>query len=117
MKIDLTDKVAVVTGGAAGIGEHLSRRLAAEGAHVVIGDVNEEQGQLVASDIGGAFLRCDVTRPEDSQAVIDFAVSSYGGVDIVALNAGIMTTCGIGDDFDIDVYRRAMSINLDGVVY
>ncbi len=117
MAIDLSGKVAVVTGGAQGIGEALCQRLAGAGANVVVGDVNEDLGNKVAHEIGGLFVRCDVTDLADSAALVRAAVDNYGGVDIVLLNAGVMSSCGLGDDFDVDTYRRAMAINLDGVVY
>ena len=64
-RIDLQDKSAVVTGGASGIGEASARQLAALGAKVVVADLNEELGQQVATDIGGMFVKCDVTAEED----------------------------------------------------
>ncbi len=52
-----------------------------------------------------------------SEAAVALAVETFGGLDIAHLNAGVTTGCGLGDDFDVAAYRRAMSINLDGVVY
>ena len=65
----LEDKVAIVTGGASGIGEASARQLAAAGARVVVADLNEEKGQEVASELGGLFVKCDVTSVEDAQTV------------------------------------------------
>lgn len=115
--MELSGKVALITGGSNGIGAGAARRLAPLGVSVVVADVDEEQGRVVAGEVGGVFVRCDVTRPEDSAAAVEVAVREFGGLDIAFLNAGIGTGCSLGDDFDVETYRRAMAINLDGVVY
>src|SRR4051794_4347340 len=114
---DLADKVAVVTGGASGLGRATALALAAEGAEVVIADVDEEGGRATASDVGGHFVRTDVSDFAANEAMARFAVETCGGVDLAYLNAGIATTTSVGDDFDLEQYRRAMGINLDGVVF
>ena len=115
--MELTGKVALITGGANGIGAASARRLAERGVRVVVADVDADQGKAVADEVGGVFVRCDVTRPEDSAEAVSVAVREFGGLDIAFLNAGIGTGCSLGDDFDVETYRRAMAINLDGVVY
>jgi NAD(P)-dependent dehydrogenase (short-subunit alcohol dehydrogenase family) len=112
----LSGRVAVVTGGGNGIGAGVARRLAAGGAHVVVADVDEAAGEAVASEIGGVFVRCDVGRPEDSEAAVALAEHRWGGLDLIHLNAGVLTGTTM-DDFDVDRYRRAMAVNLDGVVF
>lgn len=115
---DLTGQVALVTGGAMGIGAAAVRRLAGAGAKVVIADVDRENGQRVAGAVGGEFVFCDVSRSEDNDGAVAAAQDRFGGLDVVLLNAGIATTTlGLGDDFDVAHYRRAMGINLDGVVF
>ena len=114
---DLQGKVAFITGGAGGFGAGMARRLAARGASVVVADVNEDGAAAVAGEVGGAAIRCDVTSLEDNRAAIDFAVERFGGLDIVALNAGVSTGFGVEEDFDVEKYRRVMGINLDGVVF
>ena len=109
--------VALITGGAHGIGAAVARRLAGLGARVVVADVDTDAGSVLAKDIDGRFVRCDVREPADSEAAVQAAIREYGGLDIVALNAGISTGFGLGDDFDAEKYRRAMGINLDGVVF
>jgi 3-oxoacyl-[acyl-carrier protein] reductase len=85
----LKDKVALITGGAAGIGKATALRFAEEGANVVICDVSEEAGQAVAEEIGGAFYWVDVTDREAVQAWVDDVVEKYGRIDILINNAGI----------------------------
>lgn len=113
----LKGRVALVTGGSNGIGAAVAQRLRTSGAEVVLADIDERAGTSVASDIGATFVRCDVREPDDLADAVDAAVSTYGGLDLVHLNAGVTTGCGLGDDFDVELYRRAMGINLDGVVY
>jgi NAD(P)-dependent dehydrogenase (short-subunit alcohol dehydrogenase family) len=110
-------KVAWVTGGAQGFGAGVARRLAGSGASVVISDVNAESGQAVADEIGGSFVRCDVSSLEDCRAAVATALDRHGQLDIGFLNAGVATGCTVGDDFDLASYRRAMGVNLDGVVF
>jgi NAD(P)-dependent dehydrogenase (short-subunit alcohol dehydrogenase family) len=112
-----SDRIALITGGAHGIGAALARRLAGLGTRVVLADVDTAAGVALADQLGGVFVPCDVRQPADSARAVAEAVRAYGGLDIVALNAGVLSGCGLGDDFDPDRYRRAMAINLDGVVY
>lgn len=114
---DFGGKVAVVTGGASGIGAATSRRLAAAGAKVVISDLDEPGGRLVADEIGGVFIPCDVSDFDANARLFAEITAQLGGVDLVHLNAGVSTGCGIGEDFDLALYRRAMGANLDGVVF
>ena len=114
---DLTDKVALVTGGAGGLGRATALALAEEGVVVVVADVDEEGGRAVAEQVGGHFVRTDVSTLQANRDAVAFAEETCGGLDLAYLNAGITSGCGLGDDFDEAKYRRAMGINLDGVVF
>jgi NAD(P)-dependent dehydrogenase (short-subunit alcohol dehydrogenase family) len=112
------DKVVVVTGAAQGIGEAYAKALAAEGASVVVADLNAEAGEKVAADIGGLFVRTDVSSHESAAAMIEAAVAEYGGIDGLVNNAAIY-----GDmKFDLlisvdwDYYKKFMSVNMDGAL-
>jgi NAD(P)-dependent dehydrogenase (short-subunit alcohol dehydrogenase family) len=113
----LRDKVALVTGGASGLGRATCFELAGAGVEVVVVDVDAEGGEAVASAVGGHFFACDVSVLAENEAAVAFAVERCGGLDLVYLNAGVTTGTGVGDDFDEALYRRAMGINLDGVVF
>lgn len=113
----LSGKVAWVTGAAQGIGAAVATRLRECGADVVMSDVDAEQGARRAADLGALFVECDVADAAANAKVVDAAIDRFGGLDLAFLNAGIATGMGVGDDFDVERYRRAMSINLDGVVF
>ena len=117
MAPDLSGSVALVTGGAGGLGAATCRALAEAGARVVVSDLQEDAGRALADEVDGAFVRADVSRMEDNEAMVAFALKQFGGLDLLHLNAGISSGCGIGDSFDLDRYRLAMSVNLDGVVF
>jgi NAD(P)-dependent dehydrogenase (short-subunit alcohol dehydrogenase family) len=114
---DLTGRVAWITGGAQGFGAAVARRLTGHGATVVLSDVKEEAGEKVAAELGGSFVRCDVSDFAQCQAAVAALMERHGRLDIAFLNAGVTTGCGVGDDFDPALYRRAMGVNIDGVVY
>jgi NAD(P)-dependent dehydrogenase (short-subunit alcohol dehydrogenase family) len=115
--MDLRDKVALITGGASGLGRATALAMAEAGAEVVVADLDEEGGRAVAEQVGGHFTPCDVSDLEANKAMVAFAVEQCGGVDVAYLNAGVATGCGVGDDFDLALYRRANGANLDGVVF
>ncbi len=111
-------KVAIVTGAAQGIGEAYARGLAAEGASVVVADLNEERGAAVAADLGALFVRTDVSDPDSATACAEAAVASYGGIDLLVNNAAIYGEM----QFDLlvtvdwDYSRRFMAVNMDGAL-
>ena len=114
---DLADQVAIVTGGASGLGRATALVLAAAGAEVVVADLDEEAGRAVAEQVGGHFVATDVSDLEANRAMVAFALERCGGVDHAFLNAGVASMIGVGPEFDVERYRRIMGINLDGVVF
>jgi NAD(P)-dependent dehydrogenase (short-subunit alcohol dehydrogenase family) len=113
----LRDKVALVTGGASGIGEATALALAEAGAEPIIADIDLAGAEAVAKRIGGHAIETDVADLDANRAAVAFAEERCGGLDLVFLNAGITTGCSLGDDFDLALYRRATGANVDGVVF
>ena len=114
---DLADQVVIVTGGASGLGRATALALAERGAQVVVADVDEAGGREVAERIGGHFKATDVADLDANRALVAFTVETCGGVDHAFLNAGVASMIGLGEEFDLERYRRIMGINLDGVVF
>jgi 3alpha(or 20beta)-hydroxysteroid dehydrogenase len=112
----LAGKVAVVSGGARGMGASHVRALVAEGAKVVFGDILDEEGEAVAKDVGAdaRYVHLDVTQPDDWQRAVGIAVDEFGGVDILVNNAGIINV-GFIEDYELVEWHRILDINLTGV--
>ena len=116
MTLRMQDRVAVITGGGSGIGLASARRLAAEGARVVVGDLDADAGKRAADEVDGLFVHTDVTSESDVQRLFESAVEAYGGLDIAFNNAGISPP----DDDSIlttglDAWRRVQEVNLTSV--
>lgn len=111
----LDGKVALITGGARGMGKAHVKRFAAEGAKVVFGDVLEEDGTKLAAELGDAvrFVRMDVTEPADWTAAVDTAVSVFGKLDVLVNNAGIIRHQGT-EEMSVEDFRRVLDVNLVG---
>ncbi len=118
--IDLTQrlkgKVAVITGGASGIGLATARRFAAEGATVVIGDMNPDSGEAAAAEVGGLFVKVNVTDEAEVNNLFDTAQATYGSLDIAFNNAGISPP----DDDSIETtelpaWDKVQEVNLKSV--
>jgi 3(or 17)beta-hydroxysteroid dehydrogenase len=109
-------KVAIVTGAASGMGRADAVRLAAEGARVVLTDLNQVDGQSAADSIGDSalFIHHDVTDEDNWVAVVEQTLAHFGRLDILVNNAGIMTM-GTIVDTDLDSYRRTNAVNSEGV--
>ena len=115
----LQDKIAVVTGGAQGLGAAICQRLAQEGAHVVVADLNQEGADATAAEIAAqsgrrAFgMKVDVTDEAQVAALFDRAEAELGHVDIVVSNAGVLIAEAI-DEFPAEKWRLVMNVNLFG---
>jgi NAD(P)-dependent dehydrogenase (short-subunit alcohol dehydrogenase family) len=114
---ELRDKVALVTGGASGIGRLTALALAEAGAEVVVADIDGDGAERVAREVGGHAIAADVSDLDANLALVAFAQERAGGLDLVFLNAGVTSDTAIGEGFDLARYRRAMGVNLDGVVF
>jgi NAD(P)-dependent dehydrogenase (short-subunit alcohol dehydrogenase family) len=112
----LDGKNALVTGAASGIGLATARRLADDGANVIVVDVNADSGEKASADIGGSFVRVNVGDPSDWDAAVE-ATKEAGGLDFAYLNAGVTTQQPDITQLTEDQYRRVMGANVDGVVY
>jgi NAD(P)-dependent dehydrogenase (short-subunit alcohol dehydrogenase family) len=114
------DKVAIVTGAGQGIGEGYAKALAAEGARVVVAEINAEQGERVAKEIDGAlFVKVDVSDPESAEAMAAAAVAEFGRIDYLVNNAAIfhsMRRDGL-TTVPLDYLNRFIQVNLMGALY
>jgi len=111
----LHDKVAIVTGAARGLGEAIARAYAAEGAKVIVSDIDAEGARRVADTLPGAFaVACDVRVPAQVAALVEAAVASHGRLDIMVPNAGVARVAPLTAT-SYEQWREVTSVNLDGV--
>lgn len=119
MQFDFSGKVAAITGGASGIGEACVRAFHAAGAKVVIADLNLDAANAMAQELGSnaAATKLDVADPDSCQAMVGFALDTFGALDIAINNAGISTELAPLSETNVEDWRKVISINLDGVFY
>jgi len=115
---ELSGKVAIVTGGASGLGRAIVEVFAEEGARVVIADVDTVGGETLATELGGAaaFKATDVAEADEVQEVVDFAVNEFGGLDIMVNNAGVGGSHKRFLEDHFDDFERTMGVNILGVM-
>ena len=110
-------KIAIITGGASGLGLASARRMAEEGARVVLADINEELGDAAAESIANAeFARLDVTSEAAWEALVDDVVARHGRLDVLLNSAGVVQLASIEDTTE-DIWRRVNSVGTDGSFY
>jgi 3(or 17)beta-hydroxysteroid dehydrogenase len=111
------NKVAIVSGGASGLGLASVQLLAAEGARVIVCDINQQQGEAAAGAIEGAqFVRLDVTREAEWESLIDNVMADYGRLDILLNSAGIVRLASIEDTTE-DLWRQINAVGTDGTFF
>jgi NAD(P)-dependent dehydrogenase (short-subunit alcohol dehydrogenase family) len=115
---ELAGRVAIVTGGAGGMGRGIAELAIREGAKVVIADIDAEQGKAVAAELGpdAAFKETDVADADDVQRAVDYAVAEFGGLHIMVNNAGIGGAHQRFLSDDLRDFERGMAVNLFGVM-
>ncbi len=112
----LENKVAVITGGCSGIGLATVRRFVAEGARVVVGDVDDAAGDRLAAELGITYVHTDVTSKEQVDALFATAQDTFGALDVAFNNAGISPPEDASIlDTDLDAWRRVQEVNLTSV--
>jgi NAD(P)-dependent dehydrogenase (short-subunit alcohol dehydrogenase family) len=114
----LAEKIAVITGGAGGIGQAAARRFTEEGARVVLVDREEAALQSVVQSLGedvSSYAVADVTQPEQVQSYVNEAVQRWGGIDIFLANAGIEGIVSPIPDYPVDMFEQVMAVNVTGV--
>lgn len=119
---DLENKVAIVTGAGSGIGKSIAMLYAAEGAKVVVSDINEASGNETVSEIksknGDAFfIKADTSKPGDHQHLVDETVKQYGGLHIACNNAGVGGPSAPVGEYPVEGWDKVIAINLSGVFY
>ena len=110
-------KVAVITGAASGLGEATARLMHAEGASVLLADIQDDRGQRVAAELGtrSRYLHCDVTAEAEVASVVDTAVREFGRLDCMFNNAGIVGAHGGIDEIPLEEYEFTMAVLLRSV--
>src|SRR5690606_26384408 len=116
----LENKVAVVTGGASGIGRAIVELFVKAGAQVVIADLDDRAGNLLIENLGDGnvvFMKADTSLPQDNKRIVEAAVENFGALHIAVNNAGIGGESNPVDQLSIEGWKRVIDINLNGVFY
>ncbi len=118
----MKNKTVIITGAASGIGKATAELFAKQGANVIVSDIQETEGNIVVkqiNDAGGkaSFFKTDVSKPDEMEALVDFAVKTYGKLDVAVNNAGIGGELNPIADMSIEGWQKVISINLNSVFY
>ncbi|CAK9275787.1 unnamed protein product [Sphagnum jensenii] len=119
IKWRLVGKVAVITGAATGIGQATARLFVAHGAKVVIADVKDDAGQTLVNELGtdcSKYIHCDVSKESHVAAAVNLAVHSFGKLDILYNNAGIVGSLSPFEALPVDEFQKVLDVNLLGTV-
>jgi NAD(P)-dependent dehydrogenase (short-subunit alcohol dehydrogenase family) len=112
----LQDRVAVVTGGGQSLGLEIGRALRDHGAKVVVAEINAETGPAAAEELGGDFVRLDVTDPDSVREMVRTVLDRHGKIDVLVNNAGVVHNIP-SEEVPDEAWRTVLSVNLDGVFY
>jgi meso-butanediol dehydrogenase/(S,S)-butanediol dehydrogenase/diacetyl reductase len=112
----LSGKVAIITGGASGIGKAMAETFLDEGAAVVVTDVAEDAGEAVAEELGCEFERCDVSDYDEVTAVVDGVADDHGHLDVMVNNAGIASETSV-EEMELEEWETVIDVDLDGVMH
>ncbi len=112
----LEDTIAIVTGGAVGIGKAISERFVEDGATVVIADIDDDQGAQTADELGCEFERCDVAEYEQVESLVEETVDEHGRLDVIVNNAGVASETSV-EEMSLDEWDTVVETNLDGVMH
>ncbi|GAB2466958.1 SDR family NAD(P)-dependent oxidoreductase [Streptomyces incanus] len=112
----MQEKIVIVTGGSSGLGRAIAELMTAEGARVVIADINQEQGETVAKEIGVEFVRTDVSNPTEVDALVSGTVARHGRLDVMCNNAGFIGMSPLVETTD-ESYSRMVDVNFGGIFY
>jgi NAD(P)-dependent dehydrogenase (short-subunit alcohol dehydrogenase family) len=118
----MNNKTVIITGAASGIGKATAELFAQQGANIIVSDIQDTEGNNVVKDItanGGtaSFFKTDVSNPEDMKALVDFAIKTYGKLDVAVNNAGIGGELNAIADMSIDGWQKVIAINLSSIFY
>ncbi|MFD1564251.1 SDR family NAD(P)-dependent oxidoreductase [Haloarchaeobius amylolyticus] len=112
----LEDKIAIVTGGAVGIGKAIADRFIDDGATVIIADIDEEEGTATADELGCQFEYCDVREYEQVKALVDGTVDEHGRLDVIVNNAGVSSETSV-EEMALEEWETVIETNLGGVMH
>ncbi len=115
----LNNKIALITGGASGIGRKTAELFVKEGAKVVIADLNVALGEQVAGELGenAYFVKADSSSPEDNRMLVEKTIEKFGALHIAVNNAGIGGASAVTGEYPLDEWHKVININLNGVFY